>query len=557
MATDATNPKERLQLTAGTPPPPDAAPPFAVVPPSEVPPPSEGAGRSESPTPPAFQRRLRKLNAHFQIWRRRRMHRFCGATFALSLSTLGVVLSIYGSILTDVAVKDWWTLLMKDYNLETQELMLSRVMSPMPAVVDSSNQEAGDLLYVFILDVSGSMIKDRLEESERDAFYAKFDKNGLPIPEICRPTSRNVTRWLLARAEICAFLEHVPAGAFASLWTFAGSPKMAAEEVKFVKEDRRIARVEEFRAILEGPKFNPEKGEDLQNTDFEALLTRLHEVYIRAEKNDWREIHFFIVSDFEHDIGKKNAYDFSVERIAEKFSDIGKVGNTMFHLDVIGDPRHQVNSIVRVAESTVEWFQCRVHSVEGGQATGHDFFNTFDQSAEKLTFYYVGNTTRVVPVKLWANERSDHGAQVVLGLMRDLQQSDSANLAMQISTAWNEVECIAPRNPGLIRWTPFDESRRPEILRPGTNRLVKVERQNDYICLQPDSVSDNGAKYKLTIARVAGRQDRRTYTVDIEFRKVLPKFAALTILSSLGALIVSGVFILLWFVTYWRGLSRV
>ena len=175
---------------------------------------------------PTFRQRFGKLSMRFRLWRQRRMHRFFGNTFMLSLSTLGVVLSIYGSILTDAPILNWWSLLWNDR--EAQEMRLSTVMTPAKHAAASgagSNQGTRDL-YVFALDVSGSMVKDELGEAELKAFLEKLGKNGLKIPEECRPSPPGLKRWHLARAEICAFLGHVPEGAYASLWRFAAIPRM-------------------------------------------------------------------------------------------------------------------------------------------------------------------------------------------------------------------------------------------------------------------------------------------------------------------------------------------
>lgn len=272
-------------------------------------------------------------------------------------------------------------------------------------------------------------------------------------------------------------------------------------------------------------------------------MNRLYEEYIRDNSFEWREVHFFIVSDFVQDVGNKNAYNFSVERIAEKFSDVGKIGNAMFHLDVVGGAHHEVNSIVRVAESTVEWFQCRVHDVQGHRKVDHDFFNSFVPSKEKLIFYYVSNTSVVAPVKLLAGDQRYQGSEVILGLMRDVGADASPALSMQVSTAWNGVPCVAPRRLELRRKTTLEEALRPEILKPGMNRVVKIERQNDYICLQPLSVVDDGATYKLMIAEVGGSKDHKTYTLDVKFQRVFPPFASVTILCAAVLLVVSGTFV--------------
>lgn len=146
----------------------------------------------------------------------------------LSLSTLGVILSVYGSILAaSASPSDWWTLVRND--LGPREVDLSRVISS--SSTSAINKDGKDL-YVFALDVSGSMREEQINGSDFQEILKKFADTGLPIsPECLASLPRpSLTRLDLARAEVCTFLGQVPEGAYASLWKFASTPKLMSEK---------------------------------------------------------------------------------------------------------------------------------------------------------------------------------------------------------------------------------------------------------------------------------------------------------------------------------------
>lgn len=469
----------------------------------------------------------------------------------LSLAIIGVILTLYNGPFSDDE-SDLWSILWGPGEL--QQIQLSDLMA-----TDRPQREA---VYVLVLDVSGSLLEDKVTESSVTLFADRLSADGVKIPDECRPGAPS-TRWHLARAQLCCYLHHLEEGARVGLWKFGRSASLLSEA-----KSHRLERLDETlevqarRDLLErlmSPQVVPRPGApEYSETNFEKLLDELYKGYIKDSVYKGKDLHFVIVSDFVHDSGVRDHPSFvlSMEKIARTFRNIGEVDDAVFHLVATGASNSEVSSVIRVVQNSVVWYQYRFDSFERSSSDPMpDFLFNFVPSKDHLTFYKVAspsgftgrsNTSRVDPIHLVWNQDlpQEEGARLMVGFMTDTYRNSGEDLAIHVAEGRSTRPCLPPRDINSEVSASVSSGLKRAVLKPGGRHEFPIRNPGDYLCVKPLMVdSEEAYEYKLTLSRSGQGGDSRIYVVDIRFQRFLPPLVSVVLVTCLGAFLISSAYL--------------
>lgn len=483
--------------------------------------------------------------------RRPSLSQICIEILGLSMAVVGILLSLYANAFLEREEGDWTVLFgpKEPHEVNLSELMMNR--GPEGESQNSPAQDkAKEVVWVLALDVSGSLLTEKITEDDWKLYDERRVSDGLLLQESCT-AQRGNTRFHLAREQACCYL-HNFTGDRIELWKFGETPKLLGF-AQIDKKGRRRDNWEKLRPVREAllaPKNLPdEKSADYKTTNFEKLLDELHEQYINNSDYEGDEIHFVIISDFVHDIGSKGraSYLASMQKIADRFNDIGNVGNAMFHLAAVTAGNREVSSVIRVVEDTAGWYQYRFDTFDRPPSSSMpDFFYSFS-FGKPLVFYHVAGAPEVQEVHLkWDQGMPpEDSAKLIVGLMTDVYSASDQDLAVHIAEGRPDQDCRGPREDTF----EFPGKRLPRlqsaILRPKGRQTFEVKQPNNHICVKPLSVEKERVyNYKLTLSHAGSHADRKVHVVDIKFSEYLPPYAAWTLLFFTALATVCGLYLL-------------
>jgi hypothetical protein len=471
--------------------------------------------------------------------RKQKYSRALVEVIGLAFAVAGVVLSLYGNLFAEKeeGLRGLWRVLWGPGGI--QELELSDLMQQQPK---SESDKLTRRIYVFALDVSGSAQTGKVTEEDWRLFTERVQSDGLQMCEGLETFDDGMNKWHLARAQTCCYLKSLREGDYVALWKFGATASLISGHkiFKLVRDETtdEMPGFGQMRAILMDHSIVPVRGSaDYNITNFEQLLDTLYKTYIEDPSFEKDELHFAIISDFMHDLGSKGqlSYSTSMQKIADRFHNMGQVRHAMFHLVASTTGNHEVNSVVPIMEDAAGWYQYRFDSFDRPSTRSRsipDFFYGFAKSPKNIVFYHMAGSTDAVPIRLiWDKKvKIAKGSSLTVGLMTDVYSASDQDLAVYVAEGWPEEDC-AP-----LEHASFPENReRPgdmqtAILRPKGRQSFEVKRSHDYICVQPLSVEKGRVyNYKLTLSRAGQGQERNIYLVDVKFQQYLPPLAAWTL----------------------------
>lgn len=479
-----------------------------------------------------------------------------GALMGLSLwlAILGILATLNADVFEQVDGSVWSFLTLSFERLLSEEP--DRI--PLSSLLGEPRQSlaarpAGSPLYVFALDVSGSMAEQPVSEAEMEV-YRNGVHSSYPADQQapCREPRAAPTGFDVARVELCRYLDAVPLGSRAALWTFDDQPRPAVPNDSSLG-DRYIpieltpgggTTKNRIYKALEG--LVPTQG----NSNFEALLGALARSY-QPEIDGSDEAHFVIISDFAHDLRGRSpltkasaepASDLaasslmmsrnrlSLAIIEEQFRNFSKSGKT-FHLSEVLGARRIVCSVLPVVTGAMDWSAYRVVRMQPEQQTRNfDFLRSFEEVDSVIPFYYSAGASRPLPALI------------------DIDDPKLAGSRLQLALAYEAG--VEEQYPARIEVT-FG-SAQPGIVRTGRAQVGEIFRSGEVVKLQPllSLEPQESSSYRLLVSwhngapQQVGAPTTRTYAMRIVFRKRLTWIGALALTLAIGCTCLFGLWLL-------------
>ena len=480
--------------------------------------------------------------------KRSRVSRICIEVVTLSIGIIAIIATFYGPPFSDQD-RNLWSVLWGPS--ETQQVKLSDLMT--------TTKPLREAVYILALDVSGSLLEEKVSSSSVTLFSNRLTADGVDFPGVCELGSKGVTRWHLARAQLCCYLHQFEEGSRVGLWKFGRDPALLSEskshQLERVNNTLEIEARGDLLDLLMSPATVPKPGTpEYDETNFEKLLDRLYEGYIEDPAYEGKDLHFVIVSDFVHDAGAKDHPSFvlSMEKIAEKFEDIGKVDNAIFHLVATGANNSEVNSVMRVVQKAAVWYQYRVDSFERSSSDPMpDFLFNFVPSKGRLVFYNAAFTSRVNSINLiWDEDLPEQDdSRIIVGLMADTYGATNKELPIHVAEGRLNLACPPPKRIDTDSDAGILRRLKSKVLKPGDRHEFTIRNSGDHLCVKPLSSNGDGAdNFKLTFSRSGKGADRKIYVVDIRFQRFLPKIVSVVLFVCLGVLLISLTYLIVAFI---------
>ncbi|NJL26693.1 MAG: hypothetical protein HC897_01880 [Thermoanaerobaculia bacterium] len=484
-------------------------------------------------------RRLEKEQRRETIW---------WQLIAISIAVASIVLSIYGGVIAESQVGFLRILKMPR---QPQRINLSTLIS---------TTKPSDEVYIFALDASGSLTKQPVPEEDSRIFLERIRQQregsampaGCSIEDIEAGTVRYLNQWHLARAQLCCYIDSFKDGPRVGILTFGSTVDRIgySDAVKFqqVTSTLRIPAQDLLKEQIMAASAPTSSSQNYYNTNFEELLDAFQKRFIENTDYKKMELHFIILSDFEHDIGDRSplSYEWSMERIAARFSDIGKYGNVMFHLATTRGSHNEIRSVVRVVEETMGWYQHKTERFDKPTVdSGREFFHSFETVDRDLTFFYPAGTSKFQPIHLvWDKGMpGTKNTKIVIGLMNDVYGKADDTAAIHVAEGYPNEPCSQPPEIGQGRVASNTKMQRA-VLRFRGRSTFEIERPDDYICLQPLNVDGNKKYgYRLTLSQIGEGASRKTSVLHLNFQPVLPNFAFFTLVGCLVVMVFAACFI--------------
>jgi hypothetical protein len=425
--------------------------------------------------------------------------------------------------------------------------------SPSPATGSTGPPSPEPPLYIFILDVSKSMER-KVASVEEVQLY--LDEIGAysdvedPLLRNCVVPPEASNGFEIARSELCRYVGSLPDGTHAALWTFGNEATMMVPEDnnsdKYIPIKKNEQGGSTKSLILNRLPALKVSEERLPTTDFATMLARIRARY-KVEIDGTQEVHFVIISDFDHDLDniarpwkssearngtledqlRDSRYQANLTNIKNSLVDIAKKKGKMFHFAVVRGAQKVIYSVLPLAEA-IEWEDYREIRVEPDQMSGDfDFLRLYEENSPPITFYYTPGRPRPYPLTVNVGEAALEGTKLRISLVTT-SASEHNPLGLEVT---------APK---------FGST----VLRPGDASVVPINSKNDRISLEPISVPVPGetGKYRLLLAlhkendENGGRSSNKTFYSNVEFKKRLDSVGALGIAA---ALIFSVIYLLL------------
>lgn len=482
----------------------------------------------------------------------------------LGVTIISVVLSVYAQVFSQDSGSFWEHVKGPSQEVVAIEDVISAARPRETSISDGDHlddeQSGVRRLLVFALDVSGSLDSD-LDPREEQLYRQRIAKLNYRTASTCLESLEvdNVSRWQLAKTEVCCMLERVPDGSHVGLWVFGTRAKHLTEWPYWWFKYNENYQVENYQVVADAllnQGLDPKKDPfNYRHTDFSALLNGLRYEYIDNAQDAWDEIHFVIVSDFlqDTDLGEP-LKEYSARQIQARFRELSQ-RNVTFHLSSFSPGIHDISSVVRLAQEDIEWFRYRVDQAVTAEPRAEFLhFFSFRPTDYPIRFFHQVGSDRVSTVRLMMRSAETADKSVVVGLMKDAYSRQHDDLVLRVVGSKSE-KC-----PSTWEETG-DLARSADLLRVTDQSMRILKDADDYLCLQPLSAPQiGGAEYRLTIADVslngatpheARKAQRVTVVARVEFVKYIPGFAlqlltAGSALVLLPALVVCGWLSMLW-----------
>ena len=472
------------------------------------------------------------------------------------LAVLSVLLTIHSDIF-EQEQHPMWAILTKPISRliapAPSPVNLSALLTPKPAE-DTKTQSDSQIappnpLYVFALDVSASM-SQRKAQKEEVAEYIKdlqSSKSYVDTPRIARQcyltdATASATSFDIARSELCRYINSVPDFSDVALWTFGDNAKLIVP-----KESRNGNTCIPFKPNDQGGHTRTEITDPLsgmvagdKNTDFVSLFDEFYDKYKKDIVNK-REVHFIIVSDFDHDtagfdyvtsmVGKTSeAPDspplgrngISAVRIADRLRDLSQNGNQTFHLAVVSGARRAIFSILPIVETLGIYSYRETQLTPYRTAKEFDFLRAYKESSVPITFYYTAGSFSTSETEIRIDDEKYKESFVRFTLAVDAQAVTPFPLT--IKALFNS-----------------ERNRRPDILRlDGVGCTGPIAHAGDSISLIPVTTLNprEAAAYRLMISwdgspdGKVNETNNKTFAARIVFHQRLSSYGALGILMA-------------------------
>ena len=440
-----------------------------------------------------------------------------------------------------------------DGNLQTQS-----------QVSGAASQNRKPPLYVFAFDVSKSMTEQYVSKRALEEYTKNVNSLGTPDGDAYLPpcfpkeTKTRLSNFPFARAELCRYLKLVPENSLVAVWKFGDT----SERYFPIPEDKQAKYAVWARDTKDGShvknivlKKMPSIDATSELTDFENLFEQLANVFQEEIEYPEQEVHFIIISDFEHDAGggsvlkgilKSRKDDpvlvsnstISAKKIAEKLRRLVRKGKT-FHLIEVKGAQQMVCKVLPIVTETLEIFTYRATQLlpeSSGKDTG--FLRPTDQSNEEITFFFTPGNFQPHPLVINFDRAEFADTTLQLNLVAETGGIESQPLKIQSKYT---------KEGNLRKDYESKSDINGEILRPdGGVESYTISSRNDVIVLRPKSILEprEASNYRLLISwepNVEARNwdaGRKTYAFRIKFHQRLSRYGVWGILISLALAVI-------------------
>lgn len=489
------------------------------------------------------------------------------ATTALSgLSLWLAIFSLFASMHADVFEQEenrlaaMSTLPFKRlFNADLPPINLSTLLPGFPSIKNDTARP----LYIFILDTSKSMEETKVstEEIRRYLNEIKSYYNFIGSPaQSCIATEAESNGFQIAKSELCRYIDSLPDGSLASLWTFGSESKMVVpnEELqsgnkyngnKYIEINKNSNGGSTKGALLEAVINQPSSGTP-PLSDFTRMLETVKTRY-QEEIESTQEVHFVVISDFALDLGgldrlglanrlneiEISRYRVSLADVKHQLKEMTKNKGKMFHLASVQGARQVVFSVLPLAKHAIEWEDYREIRIEPDQLSGDfDFLRAYEENPSPITFFYSPGAAKPYPLTIDIDDLKHENTKLRISLA-STDTSEDHPLGFVISTN---------NSTGVLR---FQEA-----------VVSTIQRKNDKITLEPISPPTPGeaGKYRILLAwhkEHGGASDNslsKTFYSRIEFKRRLDLAGALGIVVAVA---LSLIYLSLLVYALWRDLE--
>ena len=233
-------------------------------------------------------------------------------------------------------------------------------------------------------------------------------------------------------------------------------------------------------------------------TNFDRLLEEVAAKYKDIINDEEREVHFVLISDFEHDIGGEDArgrapgttigdlkdsllesqYRVSLSSIGKRLKGMSSRSGKTFHFAVVRGAQRAICSILPVAGKVVSWDAYREIRIDSGAIdSDFDFLNSYQELAEPITFYYTPGGSEPNPVNIRADQPRYVGAKLRIGLAS--RSASNLSFPLDVKVIFHDGEDGKSSVKG-----------REGRVAIGEGFVGEVVREKDDISLEPEAVID-------------------------------------------------------------------
>lgn len=462
----------------------------------------------------------------------------CTWVIGTALAVMAIVVSTNSSVFEDP--REWRSWLWGPDGVE--QINLSELMS--------DHHKDREVVYVFALDVSGSLYETRVTEGERERFVQKISADKLgdkydrdDLKKRCGLVEPELKQWHLARAQICYYLHSIEDGAYVGLWKFGAAPTpISSSRAEQLEMHRRSTEEGVRKRLVEklmSTEMAPVKGSiDYKRTDFETLFGDLSREYLRDGGYRQKDIRLVIVSDFLHDAGASDPefYSLSEDRIKGGLEVFKNSRNVTIHLMIVGANEKAANYIVPTIQNGVRWNQYVVDFLGRKPASPMpDFLYGFVAAERRIVFRHSAESDKVHPIHLMWDKgiAESDDSQLIVGLRTAPHRSSNDDLYIYASLGRSDELC-----PPFEDDNPRSVELKRTVLMPGDRHDFMMERRGDWICLEPLSVErERIYRYQMTLSCESDRAGQRVHVVDVRFQKYMPESAAWVIVVCFALLL--------------------
>jgi hypothetical protein len=462
--------------------------------------------------------------------------------FGLSFTILALLLSIHTDVLFQQESEKIYAAI---------SIPFSTFIQPTPPAIELSNllpenvseKPALPTLYVFVLDVSKSMLNEPVSKEELEQYNNDLNDKKLysenPVPADFLPQTRSITTFDIARAELCRYLSSVQDFSNIAIWKFGTNPELVVPDPSntnkdiYVKYERTPGGGHTKSKIIES--LSKLSAID-QHTNFEKLLQQLSSTY-RQQIEEQSEVHFIIISDFAHDITDsedtvdasqnskdklegsilKSRYRISALKIADYFRGISSNEGKTFHMAVVSGSKSAICEILPIAGETLAVYSYReLQLMPSRMGKEFDFLRSYHLGKQPLPFYYSPGDFKVLPLRIHVDSPKYKDSLIRLALASETPTQGAFSPKIEA----------------------FFEGKHPKWIRLDGGGITEIMEKGSYIQLKPRYAlqPQEAASYRLLISWAgqngSTNEAKKTYAVPIVFYQRLSWFSAFSILAA-------------------------